>query len=270
MEGTKLARNLTLQADVLCQLRRGVSPEQIAGRLKGTKSPVRISHETIYRFIYAEIARTKDYDWRHYLPRAKSKRGIRPPRGGSPASFIKDRRAIATREPEALDRSNVGHWEADLLSFAPYQHLLTLHERSSRLLIAGRTPDKNADRIAKLLLQWLSILPGELRKTLAFDNGTEFARHFLINEIGTKTYFCDPHAPWQKGGIENAHGRLRRFLPRRLNLNELPRNHIPNVLAAYNATPRKCLDFRTPAEVFMERVLQFKCESTSPPARGRR
>jgi IS30 family transposase len=268
-KGSKLDRNAALQADVLTQLARGVSPEQIAGRMARDGAAVRLSHETIYRFIYAQIKKAKAYDWRHYLPQAKSKRGKRAATARSPASFIKGRVSIRLRDPEALNRSIVGHWEADLISFARYdQHILTLHERATRILIAGRTPDKNADRIAKLLLQYLADLPKELRKSLTFDNGTEFARHYLLRAIGTETFFCDPHAPWQKGGIENAHGRLRRFLPRKTDLDEIHPDHISRVLAAYNATPRKCLDFQTPAEVFLRQVLHFKCESTSPPARG--
>ena len=30
-----------------------------------------IGYESIYRFIYAQLGRTKDAAWRHYLPRAK-------------------------------------------------------------------------------------------------------------------------------------------------------------------------------------------------------
>ena len=67
-------------------LQRGWSPEQVAGWLRQQKAPTTISHETIYRFIYAQIRRTKDYDWRHYLPRAKFKRGYRGRKGGSPCN----------------------------------------------------------------------------------------------------------------------------------------------------------------------------------------
>ena len=52
-----------------------------------------ISHETIYRFIYAQMARKTEYSWRHYLPQAKAKRG-NGYKGRSPASFIALRRPL--------------------------------------------------------------------------------------------------------------------------------------------------------------------------------
>jgi IS30 family transposase len=33
----------------------------------------------------------------------------------------------------------------------------------------------------------------------------------LASQVGAEAYFCDPHAPWQKGNVENTNGRLRRF-----------------------------------------------------------
>ena len=77
-----------------------------------------ISHETIYRFIYAQITRHNDFSWRNYLPRAKARRGWRGHKGGSPANFIQNRVSITCRPPEADNRSNPGHWEADLMLFA--------------------------------------------------------------------------------------------------------------------------------------------------------
>lgn len=268
-KGSKLARKPDLQQAVLGQLKRGVSPEQIAGRMQRDNAPERVSHETIYRFIHAEIARTKDYAWRWLLPRAKSKRGWRGRRGGSPASFIQARASIDQRDPAARDRDQPGHWEADLLSFARHgQFVLTLHERTSRLTLAARPETKSADRVAALIFDWLRILPQDLRRSLTFDNGTEFARHYRLHPLGIATFFCDPHAPWQKGGIENAHGRLRRYLPRRTDLDEITPAHLNQLLRAYNSTPRKCLDYRTPAEAFIEQLLHFECESTCPPSRA--
>jgi IS30 family transposase len=267
--GSRLEREPDLRRAVLERLARGWSPEQVAGRLAREAGHAVISHETIYRFIYAQIARTKDYRWRRYLPRAKSKRGFRGRRGGSSASFIEGRISIAQRPPQAADRTNPGHWEADLMLFAKYgQAVLAVHERSSRLTAMLRQPSKAAAPVLAALADLLTPLPPQLRQTITFDNGTEFAfHHRLRDRIDILTFFCDPHAPWQKGGIENAIGRLRRTLPRKTDLSTLLPRQLRDIAGRYNHTPRKCLDFRTPAEVFLD-LLHFECESTPPLSRG--
>src|SRR6201987_4041135 len=133
--GGRLTREHDLRRAVMERLSRGWSPEQVAGRLAREHGRKVISYETIYRFIYAQIRRTNDFSWRHYLPRGKSKRGIRRQKGGSPASFIEGRVSLANRPIEAANRSIPGHWEADLMMFSKYgQSVLTVHERTSRLL----------------------------------------------------------------------------------------------------------------------------------------
>src|SRR6266481_3770190 len=67
-KGSRLQRNAKLRDLVFGCLQRGWSPEQVAGWLKRQKEPITVSHETIYRFIYAQIRRTNDGAWRHYLP----------------------------------------------------------------------------------------------------------------------------------------------------------------------------------------------------------
>jgi len=266
--GSKLLRDPSLQALVLERLCLGWAPQTVAARLAQDHGR-HISHETIYRFIAAQIARTKDYSWRLYLPRAKSKRGWRGRKGGSSADHIQRRVPLSQRPAGASDRKQPGHWEADLMLFSVYgQAVLALHERTSRLTAFIRQPSKAATPLANTLRALLAPLPKPLRRTLTFDNGTEFALHYTLrDELGIKTFFCDPHAPWQKGGVENAIGRLRRWLPRKTDLSQLPPGHLHDLALLYNHTPRKCLGFRTPAEVFAN-VLHFKCESTSPLSPG--
>lgn len=266
--GSRLDRDPALRALVLKELADGWSPEAIVGRARRDGvAPVGV--ETIYRFIHAQIARHKDYSWRRYLPRGKSERGWRSRKGGSPALHMSGRVPLEHRPAEAADRSSPGHWEADLMAFSRYnQNLLMLHERMSRALIGAVVPTKQAGPVAAAIAAALGPLPPELRKTLTFDNGTEFARHFELNALGIGTYFCDPHAPWQKGGIENAIGRLRRSLPRKTDLAALGSGTLMTILAAYNATPRKCLDWLTPAEAFSSHLLHFKRESTSLLSQG--
>ena len=265
--GARLERDEELCTYVLAQLKRGWSPEQVAGRLAQESGRCVISHESIYRFIYAQIRRTNDYMWRRYLPRGKSKRGRRQRGRSSPASFIAHRRPLSERPAAAADRQTFGHWEADLMQFGRSgQAVLALHERHSRLLIAVRLASKAAAPVAEAIAAILGPLPPEFRQTVTFDNGTEFAHHYELHPWGIATYFCDTYSPWQKGGVENGIGRMRRGLPRKTDLVAVPEASFTELFRAYNNTPRKCLGYRTPAEILQDQVLHFKCESTFQPS----
>ena len=247
-----------LRATVREYLLQGWSPEQIAGRLRRTHGQPVISHESIYRFIYHRSAQ-KDY-WHRLLPRRKSRRGRGGTRGGSSVLHLPHRVPIHVRPARANDRSQPGHWEADLMLFRKYgQAVLVLHERSSRHLRLSRQPNKAAQPVAASLLRLLEPLPPSLRQSLTLDNGTEFAAHYLLTQrLGLPTFFCDAHKPWQKGGIENAIGRMRRHLPRKTDLATLPPEQLDACVQRYNHTPRKCLRFLTPNE-----ALAYACPSVA-------
>src|SRR5882724_1380336 len=115
--GSRLERDPALRQQVLDGLKKGWSPEPVCGWLERQQGRHVISPESIYRFIQAQITRHKDYRWRHYLPRAKSKRGLRGRKGGSAALHIQDRVSIAERPAAVEDRSLAGNWEADLMMF---------------------------------------------------------------------------------------------------------------------------------------------------------
>ena len=105
-----------------------------------------------------------------------------------------------------------------------------------------------ADRLIALLRRF----PAEQRRSITFDNGSEFAAHRRIKaKLRMATFFCDPHSPWQKGGVENLIGRIRRWLPRKTNLENLTQRDLDDIAMDQNLTPRKCLGFRTPLEAFL-------------------
>ena len=262
--GSRMARQPELQKHVLDFLSEGWSPEQIAGRLERKNIGLRISHESIYRFIYAQIARTQDYTWRRYLPRGKSKRGwYRHPH--QPVQHIKDRVSIEERPRYIEKRCQKGHWEIDLLH--PRKSgaaVLVAVERASRFVLLAKQAGKQAAPIADQLTDWFAALPPHLRRTLTQDNGTEFFLHYKLHPLGIKTYFCHPHHPWQKGGVENMNGRLRRYIPLGTDPESFSNGDLQVLAHRLNHTPRKCLGFKTPAEVFLPYLqpLHLKCEST--------
>ena len=268
-QGSRLVRQPALYQLVMSKLVMGWSPEQVSGWLARHHSSLSLSHESIYRFIYAQIVRTKDYKWRLLLPRAKSKRGWGR-RPFAPMSHIKSRVSIDKRPIYINKRRQAGHWETDLLMLSDKKHnMLVAQERRSRFIFIAKQDGKAAQSTVDQLKTWLAPLPPALRRSLTQDNGPEFAFHHQLNPLGIKTYFCHPHSPWQKGGIENMNGRIRRYIPLKTKPDSLSDHDVLLIAQRLNNTPRKCLGFKTPAEVFSAQLkpLHFDCESTFPPTR---
>ncbi len=263
----KLARQPELRAFVRQGLAMGLSPEQIAGGLARANGSTVISHESIYRYAY-HCSDQKDY-WHQLLPCKKHRRGKAGQRGGSPVHHIKHRVSLDKRPSFIGRRKQQGHWETDMLLFSRYgQSVLVAQERNSRFILLAKPKNRHAPRVQQRLADWFKTMPPELRRTLTLDNGTEFAHHYKLNGgLAMKTYFCDPHSPWQKGGIENMNRRLRRDLPRKLDLARLSHHALQAIAHRHNSAPRKCLGYKTPAEVFFSLPLHFNRESTLPPAR---
>ena len=154
-KGSRLERNVELRELVLDHLRCGWSPEQIAGWLARSKAATRISHESIYRFIYDQIRRTNDSSYQTATtcpePRASAADSIAP--AAAPVSLIKGRVSIALRPPEVGLRTTFGHWEADLMLFtAPGHAILVSQERKSRAVLSAKQPGKAALLAAARLL----------------------------------------------------------------------------------------------------------------------
>lgn len=244
-----LEQDSTLRRFVIDRLAEGWTPEQIGGWLRrGVEVGLRaISTETIYAFIFRGAQKAEKL-WR-YLTRRKASRGRRARHS---KDKITDKVHISQRSEAANARAEPGHWEADLVICKHNRPLLVLHERKTRLTVMTRLASKTAAETVAAIMEIMEKLDPRLRRTMTFDNGGEFARHALLREaFKMTTYFCDAYASWQKGGIENANGRIRRWFPRSTNLDDLTDEDIQDVAMTLNLTPRKCLGFRTPAEAFL-------------------
>ena len=100
----------------------------------------------------------------------------------------------------------------------------------------------------------MGTLPQKYRKTITFDRGTEFASY---RDLGITTYFCNPHSPWQKGSNENGNGRLRKYVPKSFNPQNLSQELLDKIEYKMNNQPRKCLGYKTPLEVFYNQRMQY-------------
>jgi IS30 family transposase len=260
---SKLRRDAGLRDHVISKLRACWSPQQIAGRLQlepeidGT-----LCHETIYRYVYGPEGRAADL----YRLLPASRRQRRPHYARKPRpSFVPAVRSIAHRPTEVASRQSFGHWEADLLIFRR-QHgkanLTSMVERQSRFTLLLPNPDRQSRPLVSRIGQALAVLPAGSCRTITFDRGTEFASYpLLTSQFGAEAYFCDPHAPWQKGSVENTNGRLRRFLPDERNPAELAESELEDIMVTLNGTPRRCLGYRMPVGVFNEQLACLKRSS---------
>jgi len=239
-----------LAAYVTDRLIEGWTPEQIAGRLRrgierGLRPP---SAETIYAWIFRAGQKAQKL-WR-YLPCGKPRRGRRKARASR--DTIKDKVHVSQRPDAADTRAEAGHWEADLVICKRTRPVLVLHERKTRLTLMARLMGKTAAETIATLMAILKRLTPEMRGSVTFDNDTTFARHaWLRGMLSATTYFCDAYASWQKGGVENANGRIRRWLPRQTDLDALDDDDIQEIAMTLNLTPRRCLAFRSPVEAFL-------------------
>lgn len=245
----KLERQPELLMHVKDRLAMGWSPQQIAARLTLEHSTLTISHESIYRYIYYRL-RVHREKLHHFLRRKKSRRGHYSHR--LPRRTIPHRASIHDRPKSIDNRNRFGHWEADLMAFGNRKTtlLITCERKSRRILVCQQT-DKSSQNVIDNIATMMNDVPQSKRQSCTFDNGSEFTRHHLLYQTyGLKTWFCDPRSPWQKGSVENAIGRLRRFLPRQTDIETITQQEIKNIENIYNNTPRKCLGFKTPNEVF--------------------
>jgi IS30 family transposase len=251
----KLAMNLVLRREVQARLQRRESPAQIAGRLKidfPNTPEMWVSAETIYQSLYVQARGGLKRELTRHL---RTGRSMRKPRRveGQRRARIPDMVMISERPAEVADRAVPGHWEGDLImgSTASNSAVGTLVERVTGFVMLLHLPDGHgALAVQHGLVAKMLTLDEQLRRSLTWDQGQELTNHVAITaETGLDIYFCDPHAPWQRGSNENTNGLLRQYLPKGTDLGFYGPGLLDNIAAELNSRPRKRHDFRTPAEV---------------------
>ena len=232
-------------------LKKSWSPEQISGRLRCLNSPLYVCHETIYRFIYRAY---KGDHWYKYLAKRKSLRGKRSGRkqGSGKYHFL----LLIDQRPERGE--DFGHWEGDRIGFhtSRYQNVTTLVEWKSKTLMLIKNFSKKSQEVMRgIRTKMRSYKRKKDCLSVTLDQGSEFAPSSLSkSEVDWQTYYCHPHSPWERGFNENMNGRLRRDLPRDLNIEEITQEDLDCLSRKHNRTPRKILGYKTPNEVWKERT----------------
>jgi len=254
-----------------CKLRSGPLLDEVSKRLEQLWSPdeiarrlpldfpedpeMRVSHETIYQSLFVqgrgELRRELARCLRSGRTRRK-KRGAIDGRGRIPGMVN-----ISERPAEAADRAVPGHWEGDLiLGEGGRSAVGTLVERTTRLVLLLHLGDgRSAVSVEAAMRKAIATLPEELRRSITWDQGAEMSAHAAFTTAtGIPIYFCDPHAPWQRGSNENTNGLLRQYLPKGTDLSKHSATALEVIQRSLNSRPRKTLGYMTPSEAYAQVV----------------
>ena len=221
------------------------SPEMIAGRMKIEKFELKVSHETIYQYVYSYLGRKQRLY--QYLMLARPKRQLKYSRR---KRILPDIYKISNRPEYINNRSEFGHFEGDLTFFKGSKNgsIAVLVERVSRKTFLIKNNNKTSKNVMiKIAVKAKTI---SVVKSITFDNGGEFAQFGLLTLQNIDPYFCDPGAPYQKGQVERTNVSLHKFIPKKTDFNTITESEVQYANEKLNNLPKKCLNFLTPNEAW--------------------
>lgn len=239
----KLTGNQRLQQKLERKLKRGWSPEQIGPWAV-------LSHPTIYRWIYTERVELK----RHL----RSRKGKWRYKHGTAAREEwrerQKKRWIDTRPAVVAQRKRLGDWEGDTVVGTDRKSAILTHvERKSGYVFLDKLERATAQAVREKTNKRFNRLPKRQRRTITYDNGSEFAAHeFIEKEVKAQVYFAHPYSSWERGCNENANGLLRQYFPKKTSLAEVTQKQLDRVAFLLNTRPRKRLNWLTPAQVLKQ------------------
>jgi IS30 family transposase len=233
-------------ARVQTLVREDWSPEQIAGRLRADHE-LAISHETIYRYLWADKAAGGTL-YTH-LRGARKQRRKRYGRYDS-RGRVAGKRPITARPAVVETRTQLGHWETDTVVGPGRPCILSLVERKTGYVVIGQLRARTTAAVNRRATELIRAQPHRVR-TITADNGTEFHDYPAIERAtGTRFYFATPHHAWERGTNENTNGLIRQYLPKRRSMAALTQQDCDQIAAQLNRRPRKRLGYRTPEECY--------------------
>jgi transposase, IS30 family len=264
----KLATNSRLREAVVAGLRDRLSPQQIAAQLRTVfagDSGMQVSHETIYQAIYLQargsLRELVDDALRtgRRARRSQSRAAVAARSAIRGKPWVTEQVHISARPAEVADRAVPGHWEGDLLIGAYKRSaIITLAERSTRFVMLGALPtDRSSPEVIAVIRALFGRLPVQLRRSLTWDQGVELAGYAQFGLVqDCQVYFCDPHAPWQRGTNENTNGLLRQYFPKgTFDFTTIGQTDLDAVADQLNRRPRQTLGWHTPAQKLNEHLV---------------
>ena len=250
----KIANNPALKKYIVDCLSTGyMGPDVISGNMKLNSLPNRVSGETIYRYIYNNPTAKEEklYQLLAYKRCQRHPHGTRKKQG---KHCIPNRVSISNRDAVAKDRTEVGHFEGDLTFHKGNQsmNIGSMVDKASQKIFLTLNKSKKTRTVISNMLSRLIEIPGNLRKSITFDNGKEFCGHTNLQLTGIKTYFCAPYSPQQKPLVEKMNSMIHRIFPKKIDIKTLTKKALMEIENVLNNMPRKSLGYKTPNQVWNE------------------
>lgn len=249
----KLVPGTSLWDLVVSLLLRRLSPEQISLTLSRMPEPVALSYETIYTTLYAmprgQLRRSLlgSMRRRHHDRRAqRRKSGARKP--PIPEMVMIDQR------PEESERRLVpGHWEGDMIiGKGNRSQVGTLVDRCTLFVVLVKLESPRPDHVADAFALILNRFEEQMRRSMTYDQGSEMRHHRRLTQAtGVEVFFAHPRSPWERGLSENTNALLRQYMPKGTDLSGITQHQLDDIAYEMNARPRKSLNAKAPAELFL-------------------
>ena len=231
-------------------IRRCWSPEQVVGTLRKS-GRLSISHETIYRHIWADLKRGGHL---HRYLRCAIKQRRKRYRSYDSRGRLAGKTMIQDRPAYIAQRRHLGHWEIDTVLGKGSRHcIVSLVERKSGYVQIAKLKARNVEQTTARTIELINRHPGQF-KTITADNGTEFHGYADIEKAtGVSFYFATPHHAWERGTNENTNGLIRQYLPKNTSMARVTQQDCDHIAKQLNTRPRKRHGYKTPEQIFFNR-----------------
>lgn len=240
-DGIKIEGSSELRERITKELQELRSPDEIAGRMKLEKLPIRVGTNAIYKWLYSDYG--KEYCKYLCTRKTHKKKQSKIPK----RYLIPNRISLCNRPNDELQV----HGESDLFVSPTSLHTKTVGHLtvipSTHLLLGNFLPNKSPT----VMTSSMKRIQRKVKVTTwTMDNGIENIYH---EQFGIPTFFCTKGSPWQKPHVESSIGLIRRwFIPKGTDLSQISEDTFQSMLFTINHKYRKSLGYASSYELSLE------------------